>query len=127
MANHIDQSNILVIRPKLKMGTDQIDFLILDSGGGEQLMDRQDVVAGASCFADLKPIILKLLGEAPSLVLVDLGQVTWMNSTSLGDLVDLLVVVRNALVQVLEFLVEPVQLGAKALTETVLGLLEDLR
>ena len=51
----------------------------------------------------------------------------WMNSTSLGDLVDLLVVVRNALVQVLEFLVEPVQLGAKALTEPVLGLLEDLR
>ena len=89
MNDKIDKSNILVIRPKLKVGTDQIDFLILDSGGGEQLMDRQDVPDGNSCFADLKPIIQKVLGSAPSLVVVDLGQVTWMNSTSLGDLVDL--------------------------------------
>ena len=89
MNERIDKSNILVIRPKLKVGTDQIDFLILDSGDGEQLMDRQDVASGVSCFADLKPVILKVLGSAPSLVLVDLGQVTYMNSTSLGDLVDL--------------------------------------
>ena len=89
MNEKIDKSNILVIRPKLKIGTDQIDFLIMDSGDGEQLVDRQDVQSGVSCFADLKPVILKLLGSAPSLVLVDLAQVTWMNSTSLGDLVDL--------------------------------------
>jgi anti-anti-sigma factor len=89
MNEKIDKSNILVIRPKIKMGTDQIDFLILDSGGGEQLMDRRDVPSGVSCFAGLKPVILKVLGSSPSLMLVDLGQVTWMNSTSLGDLVDL--------------------------------------
>ena len=89
MNDKIDKTNILVVRPKIKMGTDQIDFLILDSGGGEQLMDRQDATLGKSCFADLKPIIIKVLGAAPPLVLVDLGQVTWMNSTSLGDLVDL--------------------------------------
>ena len=89
MNERINNANILVIRPKIKVGTDQIDFLVLDSGDGEQLMDRQDIPSGASCFADLKPVIQKVMGAAPSLVIMDLDQVTWMNSTSLGDLVDL--------------------------------------
>ncbi len=89
MNERINKANILVIRPKIKVGSDQIDFLVLDSGDGEQLMDRQDVPSGVSCFADLKPVIQKTMGSAPALVVVDLEQVIWMNSTSLGDLVDL--------------------------------------
>ena len=89
MSEKINKSNILVIRPKLKIGVDQVDYLIQDSGNVEQLMDRRDVPSGDSCFTDLKPAIKKFMGSGPSLVVVDLEQVTWMNSTSLGDLVDL--------------------------------------
>ena len=44
----------------------------------------------------------------------------------LGDLIDLRIVVGDSCVEMLQLLVEPLQLGPKAPTETVAGVLEDL-
>jgi anti-anti-sigma factor len=83
-------SRIMVIRPRAQVRSGQIDVLYLDDESNEQLVLRHPLESGSGpWFKEIHPKIQNVLGSVISLVLLDLSEVFWLNSASLGDMVDL--------------------------------------
>jgi anti-sigma B factor antagonist len=89
MSDETPKSTILVIRPRPRVGTGQTDVLLMDIESCEELVHRQACPNTAPWFKALTPRIRDILASGITMVLLDLREVTYVNSTSLGNMVDL--------------------------------------
>lgn len=89
MSSNNHHSRIMVIRPRPRVGAGQIDVLFLDVDNCEEVVSRIPFPGPAPWFKSLFPQIHKVFDSGITLVAVDLRDVAYVNSASLGDLVDL--------------------------------------
>ena len=79
----------MVIRPRPRVGTGQIDVLYVDVDNCEEVVHRLPFPGPAPWFKSLFPQIRTVFESGITQVAVDLRDVSYVNSASLGDLVDL--------------------------------------
>ena len=89
MINNNRHSRIMVIRPRPRVGAGQIDVLFLDVDNCEEVISRIPFPGPAPWFRSLFPQIITVFESGITQVAVDLRDVAYVNSASLGDLVDL--------------------------------------
>jgi anti-anti-sigma factor len=89
MIKNNNHSRIMVIRPRPRVGAGQIDVLYLDVDNCEEVIHRIPFPGPAPWFKSLFPQIRTVFESGITLVAVDLRDVSYLNSASLGDLVDL--------------------------------------
>ena len=80
---------IIVIRPRPRFEDGRTDVLFLDVENCEELVHRHACPGSTPWFKALIPMIQNVLGSGVSMVAMDLREVTYVNSTSLGEMVDL--------------------------------------
>ena len=80
---------IMVIRPRPRVEAGQIDVILLDIENCEERVHRHPFPGPAPWFKALFPKIRKVFESGISLVAIDLREVPYLNSSSLGDMVDL--------------------------------------
>lgn len=96
MSSHGSQETILVIRPRPKTGGGQTNVFRRDGQGAEQLIFERDYTGNHNWAQDLVPLIQDAVAQGIDKVVVDLAEVTWMNSTGLGILMSLYSIISKA-------------------------------
>jgi anti-sigma B factor antagonist len=96
MTTHGNQESILVIRPRPKTGGGQTNVFRLDAQGAEHLVFERDYSGNHNWSEDLVPVIEDAVAKGIDKVVVDLVEVTWMNSTGLGTLMSLYSIISKA-------------------------------
>jgi anti-anti-sigma factor len=79
----------MVIRPRTRVGACQIDVLYLDVDNCEELVHPLPFPGPAPWFKTLFPQIRLVFDSGITSVAIDLREVSYVNSASLGDMVDL--------------------------------------
>jgi anti-sigma B factor antagonist len=96
MSTQGNQESILVIRPRPKTGGGQTNVFRLDAQGTEHLVFERDYSGNHNWSEDLVPVIRDAVAKGIDKVVVDLIELTWMNSTGLGTLMSLYSIISKA-------------------------------
>jgi anti-sigma B factor antagonist len=96
MSSHGNQATILVIRPRPQTGGGQTNVFRRDAQGAEQLIFERDYTGNHNWAQDLIPLIQDAVAQGMDKVVIDLVEVSWMNSTGLGILMSLYSIISKA-------------------------------